>query len=263
MKNNVFGPPNKFSSTKSFASFTSTSSSKKLSERSSSTESSSSSTSLSQIKLERQATSDSFREEDENELESDDDSISDNIRNTKINDDKLLFIKQLKEQKDQSNEIEIASLSSGEEEEIELIDMSVTEVDEPLKKGVFRSKTENLRAKPTMRKTKEELKIDLNPIKQTIKIESVEDSDEDSDLLNSNLEQTNKINTDNKQPNIIEIDDDLLISNYQEKEHPLSKLNLTKYEEKKDQIDLRPETKWETKELKLNEFSFVCTLGRG
>lgn len=264
MKNNVFENP-KFSSTKSFASFTSASR-KKLDERSSSSESASSA-SMSQVKLDRSSTEDSLKEEDEQEP---DESSGDDNRSgakAKVTDDKLAFIKQLQQQKlkEQGNEIEIASLSSSEEEEeVELIDLRVTvdEDDKPKSKGVFRSKTENLRAKPTIRKNKEELKLDLNLSKQTTKIESLDDSeDEETGELASeaNAEQSDQPAVADQQ--IIELDDD------DDDSDPLSRLNLAKYEQQKSDPFFAPakdsKRLCETQELKLSEFSFVCTLGRG
>ena len=275
--NNVFESPRLPCKTKSFASFT-PASRKKLEERSSSSDSNSSSASICQIKLDKANTIDSFREEDEFE-----EGNSEMIENTsgsskgekpKIKDDKLMFIKKLEEQKkdQQLKEIEIASISSSEEEEIDLISMTViVEEEKPKSKGLIKSKTENLRAKPSSRKTnREDLRIDLNQINQT-RIESIDDSDEeDSDLflLDKNVES----NKANKQPNIIELDDDdeddLLIdeneNNYLNKEHPLAKFNLLEYEkDKNEQLSDSKETKWETEELKLGDFSLICTLGKG
>ena len=270
MKNNVFENP-KFSSTKSFASFTSASR-KKLDERSSSSESASSA-SMCQVKLNRSSTEDSFKEEEDEPDESSDDNGPQGEKG-KVADDKLAFIKRLQQQKlkEQSNEIEIASLSSSEEEEVELIDLRVTvdEGDKPKEKGVLRSKTENLRAKPTIRKNKDELRLDFS--KQTTRIESLDDSEDEekSDLL-SETEQVDKSAAD-QQPNIIELDDDSdppvdhpLIDNRSD-EHPLSKLSLDKYEQQKNDpffAPKDPKKQWETKDLRLDEFSFVCTLGRG
>ena len=252
MKKNIF-ENRPFSTAKSFASFTSRN---KLEERSSSTESSSSGTSMCQIKLDR--TIDSLKEEDEDDLDEE-------RKPMKIKDDKLDFIKKLKEERDRKDEIsefEIASLSSSEEE-VDLIESNVTveEDDAKSNKGLFKSKTENLRAKPTMRKVKNNLKLDLPS--QT-KIESIDSSESESDELNKTNHEEN-----NDQPNIIELDDeeDDLVDNSigLNDQHPLGQFNLMKYEEKKKDppVDQADDTKWETKDLKLTDFSFICTLGRG
>lgn len=224
------------------------------------------------MKLDRSSTEDSFKEEDEQDLDESDDEAGPRNEKGKVTDDKLAFIKQLQQQKlkEQSNEIEIASLSSSEEEEVELIDLRVTvdEDEKPKGKGVFRSKTENLRAKPTIRKNKDDLRLDFS--KQTTRIESLDDSDDEkSDAMPSDAEQPKPVDA---QPNIIELDDDdsdpidnPLISK-QHDEHPLSKLSLDKYEQQKnDPFFAAKDLKkcWETPDLKLSEFSFVCTLGRG
>lgn len=265
MKNEMFG--NQFSNTaKSFAYLT-PETRKRLDERSSSTESSSSTASISHIKLEKADTKESFREEDENELDEDDEEDDEKVKN-KITDDKLKFIKQLNEQKkqDQIEEIEIASLSTSEEE-VDLIDYNMTvtlegEEENKTKKSLVRSKTENLRPQKTIRGKPGALKLDLNiPAKETTKIESIDDSDdeaEDSDLDADELDKTDS--------NIIELDDDDLEDKNEKlnNEHPLSKLNLMQHEERKDPLFEQKESeKWETKDLKLSDFSFISTLGKG
>lgn len=233
---------------KSFASFT-PESRKKLDERSSSSDSS---TSLCKLRIDK--TRDLLEEEDEDDL-----SDEEMNEKPKIKEDKLEFIKKLKAQsqeQDRINEIEVESLSTSEEE-VDLIDMRVTvdeKDDKKTKKGLIKSKTENLKSKPTMRQIKKDLDF-----KQTAEIESISSSDDESTNDLNNYKNHSK----DEQSNIIELDDDDDLVDTSS--NLLSKLNISNYDKNKESFifDKKDEDRWETKDLKLNDFTFICTLGRG
>ncbi|KAK4336825.1 hypothetical protein RND71_043946 [Anisodus tanguticus] len=169
----------------------------------------------------------------------------------KIADDKLDYIKELKQKKNQQYQgVEIFSIDSSEEEEeeeIELIEMDATveEKDERPLNRIIRSKTENLRSKPTLRKlNKSDLKLDLN-------------FDKKADIKQSDsfeLEPDDKIIKSKPTIELIDDDDESSLSenqNLKNKDHTSEKNQLNKI------------SKWDTKELKLNDFTFLSTLGKG